>query len=181
MRYRRRLRRLLPPPARKNSTLKINRSMRGRGFAGTRFLSENFLKEVFRHLSRTFPNEFLLCDGVSVVSGLRYCRLPSRLAKALPALAKKTESSFGKVLVKLFQKLARSRASSPWRAPQSAKFSYRRFFLIDFSLRLLLAKKNRLWSAESNTGARLCGGRNKGVSQMQKCIWYSPPTFLLCG
>ena len=67
---------------------------------------------------------------------------------------KKARAPSGKVLVKLFQKLARSRASSPWRAPQSAKSPDRRFFLIDFSLRLLPAKKNRLWSAESNMRAR---------------------------
>ena len=49
-------------------------------------MSENFLKEVFRHLSRTFPNQFLWCDGVSIVSGLRYCQLPSGATKTLPAL-----------------------------------------------------------------------------------------------
>ncbi len=34
-------------------------------------------RSVFRHLSRTFPKQFLLCDGVRIVSGHRYCQLPS--------------------------------------------------------------------------------------------------------
>jgi len=143
--------------------------MQKRGNVGTRVSSENFLKEVFRHLSRTFPNQFLWCDGVSTGSGLRCSRLPSGATKTLPALAKKSESSFGKVLVKLFQKLARSRASSHWRAPQSAKLPDRRFFLIDFSLRLLPAKKNRLWRAESNMRANEYGGTFAKSPRITKC------------
>ena len=32
-----------------------------------------------------------------------------------------------------------------------------------------------------SNGAMNQKSKNEGVSQMQKCIWYSPPTALLCG
>jgi len=71
---------------------------------GAVFSSENFLKEVFRHLSRTFPNQFLLCDGVSIVSGLRYYQLPSGATKTLPALAEDANTPIGKSFGQAFSK-----------------------------------------------------------------------------
>ena len=143
-----------------------------RGDAGTRFMRGLFEKSPLH--PKNFPERFLLCDGVSVISGLRYCQLLSGTSKTLPALAEDANTPIGKVLVKLFQKLARSRASSHWRAPQSAKSPDRRFFLIDFSLRLLLAKKNRLWNTEGNTGTRLCGGRGFFVRKLLERSFPTP-------
>jgi len=149
--------------------------MRGRGLCGV------FLKKD-PCTPKTFPNDFYCVMGCPSAQGLgtadcrqappRPCR-HSRRTQTPPS---------GKVLVKLFQKLARSRASSPWRAPQSAKLPYRRFFLIDFSLRLFLAKKNRLWSAESNMRAVYAGTRfMRGLFEKRPLHPKNfPERFLLC-
>ncbi|MBQ7346778.1 MAG: hypothetical protein IJW55_02380, partial [Clostridia bacterium] len=49
-----------------------------------------------------------------------------------------------KVLVELFQKLAQWRARSPPRAPQSAKFLFRRFLFASFFFAPIWSKKKRL-------------------------------------
>ncbi|MBE6553378.1 MAG: hypothetical protein E7666_03445 [Ruminococcaceae bacterium] len=120
-------------------------------------MSENFLKEVFRHLSRTFPNQFLWCDGVSIVSGHRYCQLPSDTSKTLPALAKKRKThrkSFGQAFskaceVKGEQPLARSAERE---IPLSA-FLFDRFFFAPPSCK----EKSAVECREQNESAVLWG------------------------
>jgi len=53
---------------------------------------------------KNFPERFLLCDGVSIGSGLRYCRLPSGTSKTLPALAEDANTPIGKSFGQAFSK-----------------------------------------------------------------------------
>jgi len=128
---------------------------------GTRLCGDAIMRGTFAKVPlhpQNLSERFLLCDGVRVGSGLRCCQLPSGTAKTLPALAKQREPPSEKFWSSFFKSL-RGQGRVALGALRRARNSPdRRFFLIDFSLRLLPAKKNRLWSAESNMRAVYAGG-----------------------
>jgi len=130
---------------------------------GTRFLSENFLKEVFRHLSRTFPNDFYSVMGYpsSQDLGTTDCRqVPPRPCRR----SRKSEFSHSLPPGGRWVLRSKSRKEPAMAMPYNSQKRERRESYTNFI---------------GTRGGR--GGTIKGVSQMPKCIWYSPPTFSLCG
>ena len=79
---------------------------------------------------------FFRSQQKSEATGLEHRRSSPTTALAL--------SKSQNVLIKLFQKFARSRASSPWRPPQRAKLPFSAFLFVNFFFAPMVSKKKWL-------------------------------------